>query len=36
VRDNHRALAIELGPEDLQAIDAALPPPTRPRPLEML
>jgi diketogulonate reductase-like aldo/keto reductase len=36
VRDNHRALAIALGPEDLAAIDAAFPPPKRKRPLEML
>lgn len=36
VRDNHRAVEIRLGPEDLQAIDAAFPPPTRKRPLEMI
>jgi len=36
VRDNHRALAIALGPEDLAAIDAAFPPPARKRPLEMI
>jgi diketogulonate reductase-like aldo/keto reductase len=36
VRDNHKALSIALSPEDLQAIDAAFPPPRRRRPLEML
>ena len=36
VRDNHRALGLDLGPEDLAAIDAAFPPPTRKRPLEMI
>jgi diketogulonate reductase-like aldo/keto reductase len=36
VRDNHRALQIQLSPEDLQAIDAEFPPPRRKRPLEML
>jgi diketogulonate reductase-like aldo/keto reductase len=36
VRDNHRALEIELSPEDLRAIDAAFPPPQRKRPLETL
>lgn len=36
VRDNHRALEIRLDPEDLQAIDAAFPPPARKRPLEMI
>jgi diketogulonate reductase-like aldo/keto reductase len=36
VRDNHRALEIGLGPEDLEAIDAEFPPPKRKRPLEMI
>ncbi|MDQ4137158.1 MAG: aldo/keto reductase [Pseudomonadota bacterium] len=36
VRDNHKALSIGLTREDLQAIDAAFPPPKRKRPLEML
>jgi diketogulonate reductase-like aldo/keto reductase len=36
VRDNHRALEIRLGPEDLEAIDAEFPPPRRKRPLEMI
>jgi len=36
VRDNHRALEIRLSPEDLEAIDAELPPPRRKRPLEMI
>jgi diketogulonate reductase-like aldo/keto reductase len=36
VRDNHRALELELGAEDLQALDAEFPPPRRKRPLEML
>jgi diketogulonate reductase-like aldo/keto reductase len=36
VRDNHRALEIKIDPEDLQAIDAAFPPPGRKRPLEMI
>jgi diketogulonate reductase-like aldo/keto reductase len=36
VRDNHRALEIRLGPEDLEAIDAEFPPPKRKRPLEMI
>ncbi|WP_230533369.1 aldo/keto reductase [Microvirga roseola] len=36
VRDNHRALEIQLSPEDLQAIDAAFPPPRRKHPLEMI
>jgi diketogulonate reductase-like aldo/keto reductase len=36
VRDNHRALEVRLDPEDLQAIDATLPPPTRKRPLEII
>jgi diketogulonate reductase-like aldo/keto reductase len=36
LRDNHRALAVALGPEDLAAIDAAFPPPARKRPLEMI
>ena len=36
VRDNHRALALDLDAEDLALIDAAFPPPARKRPLEML
>jgi diketogulonate reductase-like aldo/keto reductase len=36
VRDNHRALEIRLGPEDLEAIDAEFRPPRRKRPLEMI
>lgn len=36
VRDNHRALEIELSPEDLKMIDAQFGPPTRKRPLEMI
>jgi len=36
VRDNHRALEIQLDQEDLQAIDAEFPPPRRKRPLEMI
>jgi diketogulonate reductase-like aldo/keto reductase len=36
VRDNHRALDLVLGPDDLAAIDAAFPPPARKRPLEMI
>ena len=36
VRDNHRALALDLAAEDLARIDAAFPPPARKRPLEML
>jgi diketogulonate reductase-like aldo/keto reductase len=36
VRDNAAALQIRLGDEDLRALDSAFPPPTRPRPLEML
>jgi diketogulonate reductase-like aldo/keto reductase len=36
VRDNHRALALDLDAEDLARIDAAFPPPARKRPLEML
>ena len=36
VRDNHRALEIRLGPEDLDAIDAEFAPPRRKRPLEMI
>jgi len=36
VRDNHRALEIRLGPEDLSAVDAEFPPPKRKRPLEMI
>ena len=36
VRENYRALAIDLDPEDLHQIDAAFPPPARKRPLEMI
>jgi diketogulonate reductase-like aldo/keto reductase len=36
VRDNHRALEITLSAEDLQAIDAAFPPPARKKPLDMI
>jgi diketogulonate reductase-like aldo/keto reductase len=36
VRDNHRALEIQLGPDELRAIDAEFPPPRRKRPLEMI
>jgi diketogulonate reductase-like aldo/keto reductase len=36
VRENATALQIRLGNEDLTSLDSAFPPPTRPRPLEML
>ncbi|WP_114942879.1 aldo/keto reductase [Microvirga calopogonii] len=36
VRDNHRALEIQLDREDLEAIDSEFPPPRRKRPLEMI
>jgi diketogulonate reductase-like aldo/keto reductase len=36
VRENHRALSIELDREDLRRIEAEFPPPTHKRPLEML
>lgn len=36
VRENAAALRIHLGDEDLASLDRAFPPPTRPRPLEML
>jgi diketogulonate reductase-like aldo/keto reductase len=36
VRENARALEIELGEDDLQALDAAFPPPRRKTPLEMI
>jgi len=36
VRDNHRALDVELSAEDLAAIDAEFRPPTRKRPLAMI
>jgi diketogulonate reductase-like aldo/keto reductase len=36
VRENHSALDIRLTDEDLADLDAAFPPPTVPRPLEML
>lgn len=36
VRDNHRALEIELSTDDLREIDAEFPPPTSKQPLEMI
>jgi diketogulonate reductase-like aldo/keto reductase len=36
VRENRRALELELAPEDLAAIDDAFPPPTRKQSLEMI
>nr|WP_210260935.1 aldo/keto reductase [Enterovirga sp. DB1703] len=36
LRENHDALRLRLTPEDCAEIDRAFPPPTRPRPLEML
>jgi diketogulonate reductase-like aldo/keto reductase len=36
VRENHRALSIQLDGEDFQRIDAAFPPPAHKRPLEMI
>jgi diketogulonate reductase-like aldo/keto reductase len=36
VRENRAALDLHLSKEDLAALDRAFPPPTRPRPLEML
>ncbi|MDF2972460.1 MAG: aldo/keto reductase [Microvirga sp.] len=36
VRENHRALEIQLTPEDMTAIDAEFPAPKRKRPLEMI
>jgi diketogulonate reductase-like aldo/keto reductase len=36
VRENHRALTINLNAEDLHQVDAAFPPPSRKRPLEMI
>jgi diketogulonate reductase-like aldo/keto reductase len=36
VRENRAALDLRLTPPDLAALDRAFPPPTRPRPLEML
>jgi diketogulonate reductase-like aldo/keto reductase len=36
VRDNHRALEIQLDRDDVEAIDAEFPPPRRKRPLEMI
>jgi len=36
VRENRRALEIELAPEDLAELDDAFPPPTHKRPLEMI
>lgn len=36
VRENAATLRIHLGDEDLASLDRAFPPPTRPRPLEML
>jgi diketogulonate reductase-like aldo/keto reductase len=36
VRENRRALDLELAPEDLAELDGAFPPPTHKRPLEMI
>jgi diketogulonate reductase-like aldo/keto reductase len=36
VRENHRALDLELDNEDLKLLDEEFPPPTQPQPLEML
>jgi diketogulonate reductase-like aldo/keto reductase len=36
VRDNHAALELELGPEDLAELDRTFPPPQRPTPLAMI
>ena len=36
VRENRRALEIELAPEDLAELDEAFPPPAHKRPLEMI
>lgn len=36
VRENHAALAVRLAEQDLADLDRAFPPPTGPRPLEML
>jgi len=36
VRENRAALDLTLGDAHLQALDRAFPPPTRPRPLEMI
>jgi aldehyde reductase len=36
VRENRAALDLALGPEDLAALDRAFPPPSGPKPLEML
>jgi diketogulonate reductase-like aldo/keto reductase len=36
VRDNRRALDLQLSPDDLAAIDAHFRPPRSKRPLEML
>ncbi|MBS4045829.1 MAG: aldo/keto reductase [Alphaproteobacteria bacterium] len=36
VRDNHAALNLKLGPEDLAALDRLFPPPKRAQPLEMI
>ncbi len=36
VRDNRRALEIQLSPDELRAIDAEFPPPKRKHPLEMI
>jgi diketogulonate reductase-like aldo/keto reductase len=36
VRENHRALEIQLTPEDMTAIDVEFPAPKRKRPLEMI
>jgi diketogulonate reductase-like aldo/keto reductase len=36
VRENRRALDLELTSEDLAALDRAFPPPTGPRPLDVI
>jgi diketogulonate reductase-like aldo/keto reductase len=36
VRENRAALDIELTAKDLEAIDREFPPPTQPKPLEMI
>jgi diketogulonate reductase-like aldo/keto reductase len=36
VRESHGALEVRLGQEDLDELDAAFPPPSAPRPLEMI
>jgi diketogulonate reductase-like aldo/keto reductase len=36
VRENHRALELDLTEEELDELDRAFPPPKEPQPLEML